>query len=115
ANRDREDLFRELQEAGVTAGPVLSAKDATEDPHLAATGVWEELPATEDYPDTIVSVPPYRFSKSDVTLRTAPCLFGQHNDYVYRDLLGFNDEEVARLRAEGHIATTYDPATIAGA
>mgnify|MGYP001340473215 CR=1 FL=1 len=113
ANRDRDDLFRELQEAGVTAGPVLSAKDATEDPHLAATGAWKTLPATEDYPETEFSLPPYRFSKSNVTLRTEPCLFGQHNDYVYREVLGLSDEEIERLREAGHIRTTYGEEALA--
>jgi crotonobetainyl-CoA:carnitine CoA-transferase CaiB-like acyl-CoA transferase len=40
-------------------------------------------------------------------LRTAPCRLGEHNDYVYRDILGYSDEEVRRLTAEGHIGTEY--------
>ncbi|MCC6382267.1 MAG: CoA transferase, partial [Dehalococcoidia bacterium] len=115
ADRDREDLFRELQEAGVTAGPVLNAQDAAEDPHLAANGLWREVPATEDYPAVEFSLPPYRFSKSNVTMRSTPCLFGQHNDYVYRELLGLDDEAVHRLAAAGHIADTYAPEVIASA
>lgn len=107
ADRDLGELFRELQATGVTAGPVLSAKDAAEDPHLEATGAWVELPATADYPATKFSRPPYHFSKSDVTLRTAPALFGEHNEYVYRDVLGLSDEEMARLREQGHITDTY--------
>jgi crotonobetainyl-CoA:carnitine CoA-transferase CaiB-like acyl-CoA transferase len=112
ATRSRADLFRELQEVGVTAGPVMNAKDAVEDPHLAQSGIWRRLPATADYPETEFANPPYRFSKSNVTLRTPPCLFGEHNDYVYRDVLGLSDEEVAKLTAEGHIATTYAPEVI---
>ncbi|MGE5596809.1 MAG: CaiB/BaiF CoA transferase family protein [Hyphomicrobiales bacterium] len=114
ANREREDLFRELQEAGVTAGPVLNAEDATLDPHLEATGLWTTLPATEDYPETKFSKPPYRFSKSNVTLRTPPALFGQHNDYVYKELLGMSDEEYARLREQGLIRDTYAPEALGG-
>ena len=44
-----------------------------------------------------------------MTLRTPPALLGEHNDYVYRELLGVSDEEYARLEADGHIATTYAP------
>lgn len=115
ANRDRDELFRELQRAGVTAGPVLTNKDAAVDPHLAATGAWKRLPATADYPETEFGVPPYRFSRSGVGLRTAPALFGQHNDYVYRELLGIADEEYERLSAAGHITDTYDATVIATA
>ncbi|HMO55049.1 MAG TPA: CoA transferase, partial [Tepidiformaceae bacterium] len=88
ASRDRDELFHALQKAGVTAGPVLNAGEAAEDPHLAATGTWKRLPATEDYPEVDWLRPAYRFSKSDVDLRTAPCLFAEHNDYVYREVLG---------------------------
>lgn len=113
ATRDRDQLFHELQAAGVTAGPVMSAKDAVEDPHLAATGTWTRLPATEDYPETDWGAPPYRFEKSDVRLRTEPALFAQHNEYVYRELLGLGDEEYARLEAEGHIRDVFDADVVA--
>jgi len=112
ASRNRDELFHALQKAGVTAGPVLNAKEATEDPHLEQSGVWKKLPATADYPATKFNAPPYRFSKSNVGLRTPPALFGEHNEYVYRDLLGVSDEEYERLTAQGHIAETYDPAVI---
>jgi benzylsuccinate CoA-transferase BbsF subunit len=114
ATRDRDGLFRALQEAGVTAGPVMSARDAVEDQQLAATGAWTPLPATDDYPATDFTSPAYRFSKSDVRLRTAPALFGQHNDYVYRELLGVSDEEFEQLKAGGHIAEKYDESVLAG-
>ena len=91
ATRDRESTFHELQRAGVTAGPVLNAAEAAADPHLAATGAWKRLPATEDYPEVDWLRPAYRFSVSDIDLREPPCLFGQHNDYVYREVLGLSE------------------------
>ena len=109
AARDRDELFRDLQAAGVTAGPVLSARDAAEDPHARQSPVWRRLAATEDYPEADFPAPSFTFSRSDVTLRTPPALFGEHNDYVYRELLGLDDEECARLESAGHIATTYGP------
>jgi len=42
-------------------------------------------------------------------------LLGEHNDYVYRELLGIGDEEYERLRASGHITDTYDANLIATA
>ncbi|MCC7366457.1 MAG: CoA transferase [Dehalococcoidia bacterium] len=112
ATQDQQQLFRELQAAGVTAGPVLSAGDVTEDEHLAATGVWKTLPATDDYPETPFSVPPYHFSKSNVGIRTTPALFAQHNDYFYRELLGLSEEEIARHRELGNIAEAFTPEAI---
>jgi crotonobetainyl-CoA:carnitine CoA-transferase CaiB-like acyl-CoA transferase len=115
ANRDVGELFHALQAAGVTAGPVMDARDAANDPHLAQTGAWTPLPATADYPATDFTSPAYRFSRSDVRLRTAPALFGEHNEYVYRQLLQVSDEEYERLRAAGHITDTYDASVIASA
>ena len=106
---EQTELFHALQAAGVTAGPVLNAAQAANDPHLRATGAWTTLPATEDYPETEWAVPPYRFSASPVGLRTAPCLFGEHNDYVYREVLGLDEEAIAALAAAGHVTTTYAP------
>ncbi|MFN0147770.1 MAG: CaiB/BaiF CoA transferase family protein, partial [Dehalococcoidia bacterium] len=103
ATQERYDLFHKLQAAGVTAGPVMTAKDAAEDPQLRAGDAWTQLEATADYPATEFAVPPFHFSKSDVTLRTPPALFGEHNDYVYREVLGLSDGEVERYRALGHI------------
>ena len=115
SSRDQTELFHALQTAGVTAGPVMDNRDAANDPHLAATGSWMALPATADYPATEFTSPAYRFSRSDVRLRTAPALFGEHNDYVYRELLQVGDEEYERLRAAGHITDTYDVSVIASA
>ena len=109
AARDRDELFRDLQEARVTAGPVLSAKDAAEDPHARQSAAWRRLNATADYPATEFPAPSFTFARSDVGLRTPPALFGEHNEYVYRELLGVSDEEYARFEADGHIATTYAP------
>ncbi len=32
---------------------------------------------------------------------------GQDNDYIYKDVLGFSDEEYAKAQSEGHIASAY--------
>lgn len=114
STRDRDELFHALQAAAITAGPVLNAGEAADDPQLAAIGAWKRLPATADYPETLFARPPYHFSQSDVDLRTPPALFGEHNDYVYRELLGLSDEEIDRLTSAGHITGTYHPEALGG-
>jgi hypothetical protein len=44
-----------------------------------------------------------------VTVRQAPVALGEHNEYVYRELLGVSDAEYERLRAAGHISMDFDP------
>ncbi|MEO6397342.1 MAG: CoA transferase [Tepidiformaceae bacterium] len=115
ASHDLYSLFHQLQAAGVTAGPVMTAQDAVEDPQLRQSGAWTSLLATADYPETEFGAPPYRFENSDVGIRTPPALFGEHNEYVYLDLLGLSDDEYQRLEADGHIATAFDPDVVARA
>ena len=33
---------------------------------------------------------------------------GEDNEYVYKRLLGYSDDEYARLEAEGHVGMDYD-------
>ena len=42
-------------------------------------------------------------------LRSAPCRMGEHNEYVYKEILKVSDEEYAQLEAEGHIGMDFDP------
>lgn len=111
--RDCNKLFHSLQSAGVTAGPVLNSADAANDPHLATSGAWQLLPATDDYPETLFNRPPFHFSRSDVRIRSAPARFAEHNDYVYRELLGLSEAQIAGLVEGGHIRDRYDD-SIAG-
>ena len=47
-------------------------------------------------------------------MRQPPVAFGEHNDYVYREVLGLSEEEIAQLREAGHIAETFAPEALAG-
>lgn len=114
STRERDDFFHGLQAAGVTAGPVLNAAEAADDLHLAGTAAWKRLPATDDYPEVDWLRPAYRFSKSDIDLRDAPCRFGADNEYVYREILGVSESEYANLQAAGHITDTFAPEVLTG-
>ena len=54
------------------------------------------------------ATPFIRFSESPTSVRQPPVAFGEHNDYVYRELLGIDDAEFDRLVAAGHIAQDFD-------
>ena len=52
--------------------------------------------------------PAYRLSKTPAELyMAAPCL-GQHNEFVYKELLGYSDEEVTQFILTGIITTDQD-------
>ena len=96
---DHIELMNMLQGSGIKAGAVLNIAELAHDPHLNERGFFEELShpeaGTHRYPGVS-----WRMSRTPGRLRLpAPC-FGEHNRYVFGELLGMSDEEVSRLADE---------------
>jgi len=99
--RDRDLVADTLARAGIAAAPSRDAEDLFHDPHLRARGAFVEA----DHPELGVREfvgPPWKMSGCEVEARHAP-LLGEHNDYVFRELLGMGEAEVARLQRDGVI------------
>lgn len=96
-----------LQEAGVDAAPVLTIPELMDDPHLNARGFWETV-AHDRAGVWRMEGPLWRFSRTPGHVRLPGPNFAEHNDYVFRTLLGLSDAEVEALRSEGVIADTPD-------
>jgi crotonobetainyl-CoA:carnitine CoA-transferase CaiB-like acyl-CoA transferase len=102
---DHYEVMRILQQADIPSGPVLDAKELVEETHLNGRGFFE----TVTHPEA--GTHPYigafaRFSKTPLSIRMpAPC-FGEHNRYVFGELLGLSQEEMAALEEQGIIGTT---------
>ena len=105
---DDYDLMHRLQATGVPAAPVLESSRMFDDPHLRARGFFrtqtQASSGTYEYVGPIWQMP-----GTPVEYLQPPVMFGEHNDYVYRDVLKMTDDEIDRLRGGGHIATEYDP------
>ena len=54
----------------------------------------------------------FQFSETPLHIRNPAPALGQHNDFLYRDLMGLGDDEVQRLTEERHIGDRY---VVAGA
>jgi crotonobetainyl-CoA:carnitine CoA-transferase CaiB-like acyl-CoA transferase len=102
------EVMNRLQEVGVASGAVLDDRDAYADPHLKDRGFFQELThpdaGTHPYPGLM-----WKASKTPNTIRTPPVCLGEHNEYVYKDILGISDEEYAQLEQEGHVGTEPAP------
>ncbi len=98
-----EEVMALLQGQGVPAGVVQDASDLANDPQLRERGVFVEL----DHPETgrtISDATPIKLSGTPARyIRAAPTL-GQDNNYVYKQLLGVSDGEVAELKEQGIIS-----------
>lgn len=108
AGRDKWTVADELQRHGVAAAPVEHLADAADrDPVLSR---WMERVRQPSHPDielvtcgeAIQEAGRYR------PLRRAP-MVGEHNDAVLRDVLGLDDDEIARLADDGVVRPTRPP------
>ncbi len=108
ATQDDYDLMQRLQAAGISATPVLEASRMFTDPHLRSRDFFKQQ--TQPASGTFEYVGPlWKMPGTPVEYYQAPVMFGEHNDYVYREVLKVSDEEFEALKAGGHIATEYDP------
>ena len=99
--RAKGDAAAALRAAGVPAAPVQTPAERIDgDPDTAAWGLW---PAVEHGAMGRVRVDglPVHLSRSDWRIERGAPLLGQHNDFVYGELLGLSTDEIAALRAEG--------------
>ena len=102
AGRPAAEAAEALQEAGITAAPVLRGTALLHDEHLAATGFW--FYAERRYVGThVLPRAPYRLDGAAPALhRPAPTL-GQHNAEILHDVLNMPSSEIASLHADGII------------
>lgn len=103
AEWEAAELVAALRSAGVPVAPVHDVGEVVEDPHLRATGALTSVRAVEG-PAGRVDVPrfPVRSSRGRPADSTDPPGLGEHTDDVLADL-GYSDEEIAQLRADGVI------------
>lgn len=96
------ELLGLLNDSGVPAGRIYKAKDMLEDPHFKAREAIVRLmhPQLGDFP--MHSVFP-KLSETPGFVRSVGPELGENNDEIHRGLLGFDDQTIEALKAEGSI------------
>jgi crotonobetainyl-CoA:carnitine CoA-transferase CaiB-like acyl-CoA transferase len=105
ASHPAADLIDLFDRHGVPAAEVRSPRDAVRDPRVLRRGetVWLTHPQHGEVEDTIGMGVPILFSESVTGFdRPAPAM-GEHNDLVYRGMLGYSPQQIAALSADGVI------------
>ena len=98
-NFTAEEVMDRMQLFGIPAGVVNTAEDIHHDTQLKHRQHLVSLPHAE-LGEEIYENYPFKLSRTPAQLRTgAPCL-GQHNEYVYTEILGMPDEEFAELLSQ---------------
>ncbi len=106
SQRSQDDAASAMQAAGIAASAVLKIPRLMQDEHLRARGFWESVTQAEAGTWDMEG-PVWRMSRSPAHVRLPPPTYGEHNQWVLRDLLGLTDDEIADLAAAG--VTSNEP------
>jgi len=98
--RSKQEWIEMLEAATVPCGPINNMKEVFEDAQVRHRELRVDIPHPSGGVAPVVANP-MRFSGTPVEYRLAPPLLGQHNDEIYRGLLGKSEAEIARLKSAG--------------
>jgi benzylsuccinate CoA-transferase BbsF subunit len=94
--RTAEEITRMLQAAGVAAFPCMDIGDCFLDPHYQEREVFIPI----EHPvsgDEFIANLSWKMSETNGGIYRSAPLWGQHNQYVFEELLGLSKEEITRL------------------
>jgi len=98
-NHTHYEVMDKLQKANVAAIPSFRGDELFSDPHLKERGLFQVV----EHPllgKRTVTGPPWKLSSNGASISRHGPLLGEHNRYVFCELLGLSPEEVERLVAE---------------
>jgi succinyl-CoA---D-citramalate CoA-transferase len=98
--RTAEEVLEVMREASVPAGKLFTAEDMLADEHYAARQNIVEVEDPEIGPFPMQNVVP-RLSETPGRVRWTGPKLGQHNDEVFKEVLGMSEEELEGLRRRG--------------
>ncbi len=101
---DHRQLMEALQRAGVRVGAVLNVAELVQDPHLGQRGFFEQLTHPEAGTHLYPGVS-WKMSATPGSLRLPAPRFGEHNQYVFGELLGMSEGQILKLAEEGITAS----------
>ena len=90
------ELMHMLQKVGVAAVPSFNAEELCSDPHLTERGLLVVVDHLTLGAQTVFS-PPAKFSLTPAKVSTPGPTLGQHNQYVFGELLELSSTEIADL------------------
>lgn len=97
-----EEAMDQLLEAGVPASPINNLEQVAHDPHANARKMFVHV----EHPvagDTLLNGSQFKMTVTDPVIDTPAPLLGQHNEEVYKELLGFDTSQLEELKKQGVI------------
>ena len=102
AGKTRAHAVAVLGEYGVPSGPVYTAEDVFDDPHIAARQMLVTVDDPVAGPRKYARTPLHLSSAPEIPVVPAPRL-GEHTQPILQDLLGYDASEIEQLQAQGVI------------
>lgn len=102
STRDKFEVMKLFQSAGIAAGPVLDNREVLENEHLKQRGFFQNThdPAVGGY--TLIGARQKMSGIRNIVSGVSP-KYGEHNDYVFGQLLGIDAGKLAEYKTKGAI------------
>jgi CoA:oxalate CoA-transferase len=107
ADKTRAQAVAILEKHGVPSGPVYTAEDVFNDPHIAARQMLVTVDDPVAGPRQYARSPIHLSSTPEIPTAPAPQL-GEHTHSILQDLLGYDQARIERLAAEGIVTTSQE-------
>jgi len=100
-----DDAVSKLTPRGIPCSPVRDIRAVADWPHVRERGMLQALhhPRMPDAVGPLAPAFPLKFSDADAGYESPAPLTRQHNDEVYRGILGMSEDELRELSEEGVI------------
>jgi len=96
---DKRELMRILNEINVPCGPIMSTEDLANDEHVKLREMYVELDHPQRGKWYNIGMP-IKLSASPAKIERSP-LLGEHTEEVLKEVLGYNDEQIGKLKSAG--------------
>ena len=100
--KTRDEWFKELSKVDVCVGPVYNLDETFNDPHTLKREMVVEFEHPKAGKIKLLGIPP-KFSETPGKIRSPAPELGEHTREILKNLLGFNDKDIDKLKEDGVI------------
>ena len=102
-NKNVDDVVSLLQKSGIGAALISNVEDLVEhDPQLKHDNFYKSVPHSDpDFDTRVIENTVVKFSGVECTIENASPIIGEHNEYVFQEILGLSPKEYADFKEDG--------------
>lgn len=91
-----------LEKAGIPAGPIYTVEQVLNHPQVLSRDMVVPMDHPKAGPIKLTGIP-IKLSETPGEAKTPPPTVGQHTEEILRDVLGYSEEKIARLKTDGAV------------